>query len=293
MTARQEATGAPATTPKTVVITGASSGIGAAAARTLAARGHRVVVVGRCPARTRAVAEEIGAEHHVADFADLAQVRGLADTLAATCPRIDVLANNAGAIMGHWASTVDRLERTLQVNHLAPFLLTARLLPTLAASRATVIQTASEAARVFARLRLQDLNSVREYTPQVAYGNAKLANILFTQELQHRHGALGTVHGVNAVAFHPGIVGTGFAAETTHPIRHVYHGRLRRLLTTAPERGADQLVLLAEGTAGVTFTPGIYYVRRRPARRVHPLMRDPRVARELWNRSAELVGALA
>ena len=122
---------------RTVVITGASDGIGAAAARRLHADGHRVVVVGRSP-ETRAVAAELGVQHHVADFARLDDVRALAADLA-SLERIDVLANNAGGIFGDRTLTADGFEKTLQVNHLAPFLLTALLLDTLLASGAAVV----------------------------------------------------------------------------------------------------------------------------------------------------------
>ncbi|MCL2464932.1 MAG: SDR family NAD(P)-dependent oxidoreductase, partial [Micrococcales bacterium] len=111
-------------TSKTIVITGASDGIGAAAARALAARGHEVVVVGRDPGKTNAVADEISAERHVVDYARLDDVRALAAALADAHPRIDVLANNAGGINGKRRLTADGNERTFQINYLAPFLLT-------------------------------------------------------------------------------------------------------------------------------------------------------------------------
>ncbi len=263
------------------MITGASSGIGAAAARQLAQRGHRLVLVGRSPERTRAVAAEIGAESHLADFADLTQVRRLADTLAATYHRIDVLANNAGAVAETWALTTDRLERTFQVNYLAPFLLTTRLLPVLTASRATVIQTAGGAARARARLTLDDLQRREGYRPSAAFGNARLACVLFTQELQRRHGALGSVRGVHPVAFHPGIVATTAGPGAAGPPR--------RSSELDAARGADPLVWLAEGTAGSTFLPGTCYVRREPATWLPAAARDPRGARDLWDRSADLV----
>ena len=116
---------------KTIVVTGASDGIGAAAARQLHEDGHTVVVVGRSPDKTRQVAESIGADYEVADFADLRTVRRLAAKLAQRYPRIDVLANNAGGVFGTRDKTADGFEKTFQVNHLAPFLLTTLLLPTL------------------------------------------------------------------------------------------------------------------------------------------------------------------
>ena len=129
--------------PKTIVITRASDGVGAAAARSLRSAGHAVVVVGRSPAKTRQVAKELGSDHSVVDFARLTEVRHLAAEIDKTYPRIDVLANNAGGVFDRQHRTVDGFESTLQINHLAPFLLTNLLLPKLLESRTSVIQTAS------------------------------------------------------------------------------------------------------------------------------------------------------
>ncbi len=266
---------------KTIIITGASDGIGAAAARRLGRDGHEVVVVGRALEKTRAVADELGAAWHLADFADLSQVRELAGELLVAHPRIDVLANNAGGMMDERRLTVDGYERTFQVNHLAPFLLTELLMPALIAGSATVIQTASVAARLFARFDVDDLQNADAYTALRAYGNAKLANILFTAELQRRYGH----RGVSAVAFHPGVVATGFAGETNHVLRRIYHGPLRRLFTTSPEKGADQLVWLAEGSAESTFVPCAYYESRRISTKLNTQAHDAGLARELWDSS--------
>jgi len=269
------------------VVTGASDGIGAAAARALAARGHHVVVVGRSAQKTAAVAREIGAPHHLADFGDLADVRRLADELRAY-DRIDVLANNAGGIFGDPTPTVDGFERTFQVNHLAPFLLTTRLLDVLLASRAAVLQTSSVGARLFGHLRLDEVAHDTRVAPQQAYGTAKLANILFTTELHRRFHA----DGLAAAAFHPGVVATGFAADSAGVVRRFYTGVARRFMTT-PERGADQLVWLATGRPGLDWESGRYYERRRPARRVNAQVGDAELARALWERSAELLGGSA
>ena len=137
----------PVSNRRVVVVTGSSGGIGAAAARLLAQRGDRVVVVGRSPDRTRAVAAELGADGHVADFAHLGQVRDLAAGLERQYPRIDVLINNAGLIAARRRTvTADGHELTFQVNHLAPFLLTALLRGPLSAAGARVITTSSRAA---------------------------------------------------------------------------------------------------------------------------------------------------
>ncbi|PUB25024.1 short-subunit dehydrogenase [Promicromonospora sp. AC04] len=275
--------------PKTIVITGASDGIGAAAARALAAAGHRVAVVGRSPEKTEKVARELSADHFVADFTSLADVRRLAAELDEAYPRIDVLANNAGGILGDRTKTVDGFERTVQVNHLAPFLLTSLLLDKLLASRAAAIQTSSAGARLFGRLDVDDLDHDRDFTPHLAYGTAKLENILFTVELHRRFHD----QGLSAAAFHPGGVATNFGAESTSFFRPLYQSRIGKLVLTTPERGAAQLVRFAQTEPGVDWQSGAYYEGGRIARRVNPQARDADLARRLWERSAELVGVTA
>ncbi|GAB3943936.1 SDR family NAD(P)-dependent oxidoreductase [Micromonospora vulcania] len=271
--------------PKTIVITGASDGIGAAAARRLHADGHAVVVVGRSPEKTRSVAAEIGSSFHVADFTRLDDVRRLADTLTATHPHIDVLVNNAGGVFGQPERTVDGFERTLQVNHLAPFLLTNLLLDTLIRSKASVIQTSSVGARLFGHIDIDDLNNDRKLAPNKAYGDTKLMNILFTRELHARFSG----RGLSSAAFHPGAVATSFASETTSAMRFVYGNPLGRLFLTSPTKGADLMVWLAEGRAGAEWTSGAYYEGRKPARRLNPQADDEQLARSLWERSATMV----
>jgi NAD(P)-dependent dehydrogenase (short-subunit alcohol dehydrogenase family) len=269
---------------RTIIITGASDGIGAAAARTLTAAGDTVVIVGRSPEKTAAVARELGAEHHVADFARLDDVRELAATLLENHPRIDVLANNAGGIMAERGMTVDGFEKTLQVNHLAPFLLTNLLMPRLVENRASIITTSSAAARVFGHIDLDDLGNERAYTPNKAYGDAKLANILFTRELARRFGD----RGVAAAAFHPGIVGTSFATGSTSPLRVLYRVFGRFLLS--PEKGADTLVWLATATPRTEWENGAFYTKR-AIDRTNPQADDAALAATLWERSAALVHA--
>lgn len=270
--------------PQTIVITGASDGIGAAAARQLTARGKHVILVGRSPAKTEAVAKELNAPYHVADFADLGQVRRLAAALQDSCPRIDVLANNAGGIMGQRQVTGDGFERTFQVNHLAPFLLTHLLMPVLLRSHAKIIQTSSIAAKRYGHIDIDDLQNLRAYSPQKAYGDAKLANILFTAELHRRYHS----QGIAAAAFHPGIVATGFASHTTHVMRYLYHSAVTRLFTITPDEGADTMVWLADGTPGTVWQPGAYY-EKRAVTRSNPQANDAELARQLWEHSAALL----
>ncbi len=271
---------------KTVVLTGASDGIGAAAARRLAADGHRVVLVGRSAQRTATLARELGADHRLADFARLDEVRRLARELREDYPRIDVLANNAGGIFGDRSRTVDGNEKTLQVNHLAPFLLTNLLLETLVASGASVVSTSSVGARIFGRIDVDDLDNDRRYSPSKAYGDTKLANILVTQELHRRYAR----DGLSAVAFHPGNVRTSFASDTTSLMRLVYRTPLRHVAgLITPEKGAEPLVQLVEGTPGTDWISGEYYERGRPAR-TNRQAADPVLAARLWSASVDRVG---
>lgn len=271
------------TQQQTVVITGASDGIGAAAAHQLAAGGHRVVVVGRSPEKTAAVAGQIDAPFHVADFTDLAQVRTLAEALLAAYPRIDVLVNNAGGTFGQ-ETTGDGFDKTFQVNHLAPFLLSHLLTDRLLESGARVIQTSSIGHRAFGRIDLDDLNNTRAWKATKVYGDAKLANVLFTTELHRRYHD----RGMAAAAFHPGGIATNFAHDTSSGMRVLYRTPLRRLLASA-DTGGRRLVWLIEGTPGVTWRSGEYYERNRPGT-VNPQVHDADLARGLWERSEAMLG---
>jgi NAD(P)-dependent dehydrogenase (short-subunit alcohol dehydrogenase family) len=269
---------------KTIVITGASDGIGADAARALARAGHRVVVVGRSPDKTRAVAAETGGPALIADYAELAQVRRLADELSNGYEQIDVLANNAGGVFNAHTLTGDGHDLTFQVNHLAPFLLTHLLLDRLAASSATVIQTASHVAKTKAHLELDNLENTGHYAPIKAYSDAKLANILFTRELHRRYGHAG----IAAVAFHPGNVASNFASDTITTWRYVYNTPLRHLALISPRRGAKPLTWLAQGQPGRDWQPGAYYEKRRVAA-TNLQADDPQLAAQLWDRSAAML----
>ena len=282
----------PAAGSRVVVVTGASDGVGEAAALALARTGDQVVVVGRSPAKTRAVAASVGAaagspvRHHTVDFADLGQVRELAAELAATNERIDVLVDNAGLIAGRRTVTGDGHELTMQVNHLGPYLLTRLLRDPLVAAGGRVIVTASAAgsgsrAGIF---DLDDLENEKDYTPLRAYARSKLANVVFARELANRWGP----DGVTAASFHPGLVRSRFGSSSTLLVRVVLASPVR-LLMRSPENGADTMVWLATSTPKVDWRSGGYYADRSPAQ-THPQADDPVVAAELWNRSADLVG---
>jgi len=268
-------------TGKVVVITGGSLGIGAAAARELRTQGATVVITGRSTETTR-LAGEIGADAILCDFARLADVRALAGKLLAKYPRIDVLANNVGAVVAERQLTEDGHEKTFQVNHLSGFLLTILLRERLESSGATIINTSSRAHQM-GRLDLNDLENANHYSSWRAYGTAKLMNILHAAELSNRFS------GVHGVSFHPGVVASGFAREGSAATRLLYNTPLRRLFMISPEKGADTLVWLASTRPGSEWSPGEFYVKRRVAKK-SPQAADTDLARRLWDESERLVG---
>jgi NAD(P)-dependent dehydrogenase (short-subunit alcohol dehydrogenase family) len=270
---------------RTVIITGASDGIGAAAAGRLSRSGENVVVVGRSEPKTTAVAARLGAEYFVADFTELSQVRKLAEQLLQTYPRIDVLANNAGRSMRWRELTVDGHETTFQVDYLAAFLLTTLLMDRLVHSDGTVLNTSSVVNRFFGRVNIDDLDAARSYRPLRAYGDAKLEMILFTKELHRRYHAAG----ISTAAFHPGDVATNFGnTSRTWWIRTAFRGPIKYLALIEPEQGSDELVWLASSTPGTDWKSGEYYANHRIAR-ANPRAYDPVLARELWERSVAMV----
>jgi NAD(P)-dependent dehydrogenase (short-subunit alcohol dehydrogenase family) len=170
----------------------------------------------------------------------------------------------------------------MQVNHLAPFLLTTLLLDRLVSSRAIVINTSSAANR-WGRINLDDLENEHKYSPNRAYGNAKLANILFTRELHRRYHDLG----IQTAAFHPGVVATSFSAGSTSIIRVMYQTVLKRMLITA-EKGADTLVWLADAANAGRWRSGEFYEKRR-VQTANRQAADAGLATAFWERSVDLV----
>ena len=262
---------------KTIIITGASDGIGKAAARKLIARGHKVIIAGRSPEKTERAAAELGAAYHIADFAKLDDVKRLAEELK-EYDRIDVLCNNAGGVQAERRETVDGIEKTFQINVLGGFLLTKLLLDKLCECGATVVQTSSIASNLFgADFDGEDFLNEKNYSAMSAYGYAKLENILFTRELDRRY----KDKGINSVAFEPGVVRTNFASETGGFIKFLYHTPVKYLVTISPERSAERLVRLAEGAPGKDFACGEVYGKSKPMKLK---FKDPggKIAKELW-----------
>jgi len=252
------------------VITGASSGIGRAAARMLHSLGHDIVVVGRDPQRTAAVATEVDGDAFVADFDRIADVRQLGEKLAAAYPRIDVLANNAGGIIGTRGLSADGIERTWQHNVLAPFVLTNALLPTLRESGSTVVFTGSDANRWGA---VDPDNPGRDGKAWMrgmpAYGAAKRADIMLARQFAKREPAL------HAYSFHPGAVATSFGNLDKGPLAPLVRWAIR-----TPEQGARLLVMLA--STPVDAPNGTYFAGNGRDRGLAAQARDDAEGDRLW-----------
>jgi len=274
---------------RTVLISGASSGIGRATGLGLARMGARVAITGRDTARTEAAAREMRAagggqvDTFVADMSSQAEVRRLADEVLEGLPRIDVLVNNVG---GYWNTrhvTADGLERTFAVNHLAPFLLTNLLLDRLEEAESGRVVTVASNAQAMGRIAFDDLQGESDYSGARAYNQSKLANVLFTYELARRQGP----DGITANALHPGVVSTAFGAEDP--------GRAQRLLVPLMRPFMKSLAAGAATSVHVASAPGLeretggYFANGR-ARRSSPRSYDEAVAARLWQVSAELVG---
>ena len=281
---------ARAMTGKTVLITGGTGGIGRATAIALASLGARVGITGRDRARAEAAAAEVAHESgnpavdvFVADLSSQPEVRRLAGEVLAAYPRLDVLVNNVGGFWAHHHVTVDGLEHTFALNHLAPFLLTSLLLDRLMASAPARIVTVSSGAQSMGKIDFDDLMGEGKYSGQRAYNQSKLANVMFTYELARR--LVGT--GVTATVLHPGMTSTAFGAEDTArgwgPIIAV----MRRFMQS-PESGAETPVYLASSpeVEGVT---GHYFAKRK-AKRSHESSYDAAATARLWQASADLVG---
>jgi NAD(P)-dependent dehydrogenase (short-subunit alcohol dehydrogenase family) len=272
---------------KTVVITGATSGIGEVVALRLAAMGARIIIVARDRARGRATLAKLDAaapgRGHVAHYADLlrlGEVERVGAEIAAAEPHIDVLVNNAGAIFSRRAVTADGLERTFALNHMAYFVLTQALTERLIASApARVIDTASNAHRK-GRLDFADLQGAKSYSPSVAYGTSKLANILFTRELARRLAG----RGVTANSFSPGFVATRFGNQAGG-LAAIYL-RVAKLFARTQEQGAETLVWLAS-SPDVAAISGEYFYRGQRGRLTLEAQ-DDALARRLWDVSEAL-----
>ena len=274
---------------KVCMVTGATSGIGEVTARKLAQLGAVVVVVGRNEAKSEATVSQIrqqtdnpSVDFLLADLSSQQEIRGLAKEFESRYSRLDVLVNNAGAIMLSRRESVDGIEMTLALNHLAYFLLTNLLLDRLKSSAPARIVIVSSNSHQRAKLDFDDLQNRRRYWGYRAYARSKLGNILLSYELARR--LEGT--GVTVNALHPGLVGTNLLAN---------NGALGRLLKIlvgikgmSPERGARTSIYLAASPEVETVT-GRYFVQEQDVPSSSSSY-DEDAALRLWRLSAELTG---
>ncbi|MBI1329875.1 MAG: SDR family NAD(P)-dependent oxidoreductase [Alphaproteobacteria bacterium] len=277
---------------KTVVITGATSGIGEVAASRLAQKGARIVFVARDPSRGEATLKHLNAvapdlKHavHYGDLSTLAEMKRVAGEIAGAEPKIDVLINNAGAMFSPRQVTADGLEMTFAVNHMAYFVVSNILLPNVEASgNGRIVSTASDAHRA-AKLDFDDLQSERNYIALGVYGRSKLMNILFTRELARR------LNGkpVTANCLHPGFVATRFGDNNGGLTRSVFG--FAKNFALSPEQGAQTIIYLAS-SPDVQGKSGGYYAKSKPATPTRAAQSDAD-AKRLWDVSAEIAGLCA
>jgi retinol dehydrogenase 14 len=276
-------------TGRTVLVTGATGGIGKATALGLAAMGARLAIIGRDRGRVETAAQEIRTtgggqvDGFVADMSARSEVRRVAAEVLERLARIHVLVNNVG---GYWDSrhvTADRLERTFAVNHLAPFLLTTLLLDRLTESAPARVVTVASHAHTMGRIDFDDLQGEHFYSGARAYNQSKLANVLFTYELARR------VHGtsVTANALHPGVVRTSFGAEDPGGTQRLLVPLIRPFMKS-PARGAATSVHVASAPELEQVT-GRYFAGSAP-KKSSERSHDRVVAARLWEMSIDSAG---
>ncbi len=277
-----------------VLVTGATSGIGKVTASKLAQMGAHVVLLARNADKARATRQEIkaAAGHDrvdvlLADLANLEQVRRAAAEFNARYPRLDVLVNNAGLIFGAQRQlSADGYELGLATNHLGPFLLTALLLDKLRASPAARVVNVSSMAHKFAKPNLTDIHSEQHYSAMRVYGNTKLYNIMFTQELARRLRAHG-IATISTNALHPGVVATSFGESAGGWLSMLT--QLGRPFMISVEKGAETTLFLASAPELATISGG-FFDKKKAVPVNHPF-NTPDHARQLWKLSEQLTGA--
>ena len=270
---------------RTVLVTGASDGIGAETARVLAERGATVHVTGRSAEKLKPVAEAVGTEPLVADFSRFDDVRRLAVEVGERVDKLDVLMNNAGGTFAPGRTTPDGHEPNFQVNHLAPFLLTNLLRPKLAAAGSSLVVNTSSVGNLGGKIVLDDLDYEHRRAIELrAYGTGKLMNIVFTRALTQRWADDGVV----SVAVHPGPVGSSFGRDSWF-VGLVYRTPLKRFATISVPDGAAPLIALAERGPDPEIN-GRYFSRFNAEGRENKQASDQAIIDGLWEKSAELVG---
>lgn len=275
---------------KTILITGASSGIGKATALKLAKLGAHIILMARNQERGKAAVNEIkndsmnpNIDLAICDLGSFSSIRAFSEQFHQKYDRLDVLINNAGLINKHREVTSDGFEQQFGINYLGHFLLTHLLLDLLKKSAPSRIINISSLAHRFGRIHLEDLQLEEGYGPFKAYAQSKLANVLFTRTLAEKLNGDGVT--VNVV--HPGTVSTrfGFNRNTYKP---TVLNRLMKLVSLSKEKGANTPVYLATHPAIEKIT-GQYFARKK-IKKPGKDSRDPELAQKLWKISSQLTG---
>jgi NAD(P)-dependent dehydrogenase (short-subunit alcohol dehydrogenase family) len=281
-------------TGKRIVMTGATDGIGLAAARVFAAGGAELTLVARDPGKVSATAAHLSSispqrtavQSVLADLSLQSEVRRASAEIAARHAQIDVLINNAGAMFNRRIITADGIELTWALNHLAPFLMTNLLLDRLkAAPAARVVTTASDAHWRGGAIPFDDINAERGYRGFTRYGQSKLANILFTRALGQR--LLGTT--VSASCYHPGLVATNFN-RNNGPLMNLVM-QAAKLVARTPQKGAETMVWLAGALEARSVNGGYFFDEH--IGRSSVAAHDDEAATRLWRLSEQQVAASA
>lgn len=274
------------------VVTGCTSGTGFVTARELAKAGATVTMVCRNRDKAAVARDEITAlaghtrvETVIADLGEMDQVRLAASEIVEHCPRVDILVNNAGAVILPRQETSQGLEATFAGNYLGHFLLTGLLLDKLRQSTAARVVNLSSTTHHRAKLNLDDLQSTQSANMRNAYGQSKLAMLLFTYELADRLEGTGIT--VNAV--HPGAVSSGFA-KNLGPLIRTLSRAVYAVVGISPDEGADTILYLA-CSPEVAGTTGKYFIKRRavPSK---GLSNDVTLRKRLWDASEQLLASL-
>jgi len=269
---------------KTIIITGGTSGIGEVVVKKLLDSGWQIHMLARNEKKANALQKRPKGEQlhfHACDVSDLSQVKKVADELCQTVEKVDVLMNNAGAIIQKKELSAQGHEMSFALNHLGHFLLTKQLLPILTRSKSRIINVSSEAHRA-AEINFDDINwEKRKYSAIKTYGFGKLCNIYFAQQLHERYSG----EGIAAFSLHPGVVNTNFAGNTSGVFKFMKTIMSPFMIT--PEQGAQTQLHLATAPY-VEKHSGRYFDKRRPKQPASIAM-DNKAAVKLWEISEDLV----